>query len=63
MAKVRCYECKKSYDYSEDAFCPHCGGFNQPPRASRIDATGSIVYHDGINLLYFSCLEALFVSF
>lgn len=49
MVKVRCYECKKSYDYYEDGFCPRCGCFNQPPRASRIDASGNIVYHDGIN--------------
>ena len=49
MASVRCYECKKSYNYYEDAFCPRCGCFNQPPRASRIDATGNIFYHDGIN--------------
>lgn len=49
MARVRCYECKKSYNYHEDAFCPRCGCFNQPPRASRIDANGNLVYHDGIN--------------
>lgn len=49
MSKVQCYECKKSYDYYEDGFCPRCGAFNQPPRASRIDANGNIVYHEGIN--------------
>ena len=49
MAKVRCYECNKTYDYYEDGFCPRCGCFNQPPRASRIDAAGNIVYHEGIN--------------
>ena len=49
MAKVRCYECNRSYDYYEDGFCPRCGCFNQPPRASRIDANGDIVYHEGIN--------------
>lgn len=49
MAKVRCYECNRSYDYYEDGFCPRCGCFNQPPRSRRIDATGNIIYHDGIN--------------
>lgn len=49
MKKIRCYECGKSYDYHEDAFCPNCGSFNQPPRASRIAADGSIVRSDGIN--------------
>ena len=49
MSKVRCYECKKSYDYDEDGFCPRCGCFNQPPSARRIDANGNIVYLDGIN--------------
>ena len=48
-AKVRCYECNRTYDYYEDGFCPRCGCFNQPPRASRIDENGNIVYHDGIN--------------
>ena len=32
MQKVRCYECGKSYDYDEDAFCPRCGAFNLPGR-------------------------------
>ena len=49
MSKVRCYECKKTYDYNEDGFCPRCGCFNQPPSARRIDANGNIVYADGIN--------------
>ena len=49
MAKVSCYECNKTYDYYEDGFCPRCGCFNQPPRQSRIDANGDIVYHEGIN--------------
>ena len=30
MQKVRCYECGRSYDYDEDAFCPRCGAFNLP---------------------------------
>lgn len=49
MSKVQCYECKRTYDYDEDGFCPRCGAFNQPPRARRIDANGNIVYQDGIN--------------
>lgn len=35
MKKVRCYDCHKTYDYDQDPFCPHCGAFNQPPRARR----------------------------
>ena len=34
MRTVQCYECGKRYDYDEDAFCPRCGAFNQPARAS-----------------------------
>ena len=49
MSKVRCYECKKTYDYNEDGFCPRCGCFNQPPSARSLDAKGKIVYADGIN--------------
>ncbi|MDY3280992.1 hypothetical protein [Dysosmobacter sp.] len=32
VQKVRCYECGRSYDYDEDAFCPRCGAFNLPGR-------------------------------
>jgi len=32
MRKIRCAACGKSYDYDEDAFCPKCGAFNQPPK-------------------------------
>ena len=48
MRKVRCYECGKSYDYYDDAFCPGCGAFNQPPHSTRVGADGSIVRVDGI---------------
>lgn len=41
MRKVRCIDCGKSYDYDEDAFCPRCGAFNQPPRG-----TGSVTFRD-----------------
>lgn len=34
MRMVRCYECGKQYDYDDDGFCPKCGAFNQPARAS-----------------------------
>lgn len=33
MQRIHCGECGKSYDYGEDAFCPHCGAFNQPARS------------------------------
>ena len=32
MQKVRCYECGRSYDKDEDAFCPRCGACNLPGR-------------------------------
>ena len=50
MSTVTCYECKKTYNYQEDGFCPRCGSFNQPRRGSYIvDANGDIVRTDGIN--------------
>ena len=36
MQKVRCYECRRSYDYDEDAFCPRCGAFNLPGREDTV---------------------------
>lgn len=48
MQRVRCYECGKTYDYGDDAFCPHCGAFNQAPRSARIGADGSVVRRDGL---------------
>lgn len=49
MQKVKCYECGKSYDYQEDAFCPNCGAFTPPPRHAYIAADGSVVRVDGLN--------------
>lgn len=49
MRKVQCYECRKTYDYDEDGFCPRCGAFNQPAAISRIGADGAVVRVDGIN--------------
>lgn len=49
MRSVQCHECRKRYNYDEDAFCPNCGAFNQPQRASRIGADGSVVWLDGLN--------------
>lgn len=49
MQRVKCYECGKSYDYQEDAFCPNCGAFTQPPRKAYISADGSVVRVDGLN--------------
>lgn len=34
MRRVKCEDCGKPYDYENDAFCPHCGAFNQPGRQS-----------------------------
>lgn len=49
MARIRCYDCGKLYNYQEDAFCPHCGAFTPPPRATRIASDGTVVRVDGIN--------------
>ena len=49
MRRVQCYECGKRYDFDVDDFCPNCGAFNQPDRASRIDADGNVVRVDGLN--------------
>ena len=48
MRRIQCHECGKRYNYDEDAFCPNCGAFNQPQRASRIGADGSVVWLDGL---------------
>lgn len=49
MRKLRCYACGKFYDFDEDAFCSHCGAFNQPAKASLINASGEVERVDGIN--------------
>ena len=49
VQQVRCYECGKRYDYDEDAFCPKCGAFNQPPRKTCVSADGTVVRADGLN--------------
>lgn len=49
MRTVRCEECGKRYDFDLDDFCPRCGAFNQPPRASRIAADGSVTRVEGIH--------------
>ena len=49
MRMLKCYECGKTYDYDEDAFCSHCGAFNQPAHSSYFDADGNVVRVDGIN--------------
>lgn len=49
MRRVRCYDCGKIYNFDVDDFCPRCGAFNQPPKASAIDASGAVVRVDGIS--------------
>ena len=49
MRKVKCEECGKVYNFDMDDFCPRCGAFNQPPKASAINADGSVIRLDGIN--------------
>ena len=43
--RLVCSECKKSYDYDVDDFCPRCGAYNQPPKTTSTAA----VRRDGIN--------------
>ena len=49
MQRVKCEECGKVYNFDVDDFCPRCGAFNQPPKASAINADGSVIRLDGIN--------------
>ena len=49
MRKVKCHDCGRSYDYDVDDFCPKCGAFTLPARASHIGSDGSVVWSDGIN--------------
>lgn len=49
MRTVRCEECGKRYDFDVDDFCPRCGAFNQPPRATRISSDGSVTRVEGIH--------------
>ena len=49
MRRVRCYECGKGYDYDEDGFCPRCGSFNLPQKASSVGADGTVIRREGIN--------------
>ena len=37
MSKVRCYECKKTYDYDLNDFCPRCGAYTPPKKHLRSD--------------------------
>ena len=43
--RLVCSECRKSYDYDVDDFCPRCGAYNQPPKA----ASTAVVRKDGVN--------------
>ena len=52
MRRVICHECRKQYDFSVDDFCPRCGAFTQPPRSTRIDASGAVVRTDGLTEAY-----------
>ena len=44
--RLVCSECKKVYDYDVDDFCPRCGAYNHPPKASSPTA---VVRKDGVN--------------
>jgi len=47
MRRVVCEECRKLYDYDKDEFCPRCGAFNQPSKAS--GGPKSTIRKDGVN--------------
>lgn len=50
MRRIKCKECGKLYNYDEDAFCSHCGAFNQIQHTVRVGADGTIVRRrDGLN--------------
>lgn len=44
MIKIVCEECRKTYDYEKDDFCPRCGAYNQPRRTA-----AAAVRQDGLN--------------
>ena len=49
MRRIICEDCKKSYDYSKDEFCPRCGAFNPPVRTWGMDSQGNVIRVDGVN--------------
>lgn len=49
MRNVKCHDCGKRYNFDIDDFCPKCGAFTQPARASRIGMDGTVIRQDGIN--------------
>lgn len=49
MRHIVCEECRRSYDYDRDEFCPRCGAFNQPVKTWGTDSQGNIVRVDGLN--------------
>lgn len=49
MRRIVCEDCKKSYDYAKDEFCPRCGAFNPPQKTWGTDSQGNIVRVDGVN--------------
>lgn len=49
MHRIICEDCKKSYDYAKDEFCPRCGAFNPPTKTWSTDSQGNIIRVDGVN--------------
>ena len=49
MRRIVCDECKRSYDFDRDEFCPKCGAFNQPVKTWTTDAQGNVRRVDGVN--------------
>ena len=49
MRRISCHECKKTYNYDLNDFCPRCGAYTPPKKHLRFDGRGRIVRLDGIN--------------
>lgn len=49
MRQIVCEECRKTYDYDKDEFCPRCGAFNQPVKTWTTDSQGNVRRVDGVN--------------
>ena len=49
MRRIICEDCKKSYDYDKEEFCPRCGAYNQPTKTWSTDSQGNVIRVDGLN--------------
>lgn len=49
MKRITCEDCKRTYDYDKDEFCPRCGAYNRPDNTWGVDAKGNVIRVDGVN--------------